>query len=358
MSNKQITNPLYSPQREKTGARTKDKYDYQYHWALYRVISTHNDKNEYAVFVELHEDVVVADSLDSSKAKFEFNQVKTTKGKFTTNKLTKKTNNKSVLGKLISSCNGKSYQADVSCLNLVTPNGFSLKLKEEGIDLDKIAISDLEEQDLNKLEQAIRQELGISKLPSNLQFIVSDLTESAYQRQLIGDISTLVNRLKPGSMSNSIDIYQLLIDEINKKGKITVDFKNWDDVLDKKALTSITVTNVINDCSNLKDDSIIIEEFNEICNELELSVIKRRTLRQEFDRYRRQRISNGSSREIKIKSDLKNKITTQLKNGIEDFNVLLKEVSENLDSILKAYFSGETAINAAIICEFIMQKDE
>jgi len=56
------------------------KYSYQYHWALFRNLNDHTKANKYAVFV-------VSDSLDASKAKFEFNQVKTIKGHFTAHKL-------------------------------------------------------------------------------------------------------------------------------------------------------------------------------------------------------------------------------------------------------------------------------
>lgn len=69
-------NPLAVPQREKVGARTFDKYEYQYHWALYRIIDEQKTNNEYALFIELHEDVVIADALDVGVANFEFNQIK------------------------------------------------------------------------------------------------------------------------------------------------------------------------------------------------------------------------------------------------------------------------------------------
>jgi len=102
-------NPLLSPQREKAGSDTKAKYAYQYHWALYRAIQEHRKANEYAVFVELHEDVVLCDSLDASKAKFEFNQVKTNSAKFTKTALIRPKNGSSPLGKLISSVSNKAY---------------------------------------------------------------------------------------------------------------------------------------------------------------------------------------------------------------------------------------------------------
>jgi DNA-binding CsgD family transcriptional regulator len=55
------TNPLATQQREKKGAETFSKYDYQYHWALCRLLDEHHANQDYAIFVEYHEDVVLAD---------------------------------------------------------------------------------------------------------------------------------------------------------------------------------------------------------------------------------------------------------------------------------------------------------
>ena len=82
-------NPLFETQREKSGSTTLNKYLFQYHWALYKIITEHSSIPEYAVFLELHEDVIICDSLDVNKAKFDLNQVKTTNVKFNTNKLVK-----------------------------------------------------------------------------------------------------------------------------------------------------------------------------------------------------------------------------------------------------------------------------
>ena len=82
-------NPLAKSQREKIGADTFADYLYQYHWALYRAVQEHGKEKEYAIFIELHEDVVVANSLDGDAATFEFNQVKTTKRKFSVTELCK-----------------------------------------------------------------------------------------------------------------------------------------------------------------------------------------------------------------------------------------------------------------------------
>ncbi|NKI26499.1 DUF4297 domain-containing protein [Arenibacter sp. 6A1] len=113
-------NPLLEPQREKAGSTTFGKYGYQYHLALFRIIEEHKEFNEYAVFLELHEDVVNSNSLDQSSATFDFKQFRTNKPRFTEHGLTKKTKTKpSVLAKLVGSCINKDYSLLITSMNMV-----------------------------------------------------------------------------------------------------------------------------------------------------------------------------------------------------------------------------------------------
>lgn len=73
-------NPLATAQRERAGAQTFEKYEYQYHWALCRIIGAHENMDDYVVYIELHEDVVLATSTQESIARFEFNQIKNVSG--------------------------------------------------------------------------------------------------------------------------------------------------------------------------------------------------------------------------------------------------------------------------------------
>src|SRR5690554_2684655 len=91
-NNKSTVNPLgLEPKREKSGSDTFRKYNFQYHWAFCRMLDELENGNEFALFIEEHEDVTVADSLDAEKTTFEFNQVKETSKKHTIQSLTKKT---------------------------------------------------------------------------------------------------------------------------------------------------------------------------------------------------------------------------------------------------------------------------
>jgi len=348
-------NPLFDAQREKSGAETFEKYSYQYHWALYRVLNEHEKLNEYAVFVELHEDVVVTNSLDSNKATFEFNQVKTNNASFNTYQLVhNKKSGKSVLGKLISSGIEKPFSDRIDTLNLVSLNKFNLELKDEKVNLDIIRIEDLSENQFKELEDEIKKELNINKLPSNIQFVVPSLSERNFQNDVIASIAKLIANLFPGSYCNPVEIYRLLIDEVNRKGTVTYDFKKWDELLSKKALTSITVTKVINEFTNIKDEAKIELEFNSICNELGLKSIESKKLRQSFNRYRCLRISNGSTIQIDTSKFITKEIQKNIDNGVILFKDLIDNVQKTIPHKISKQFSSVEETTSAIICEYII----
>lgn len=348
-------NPLFNSQREKSGARTFDKYSFQYHWALYKIITQHENSNEYAVIMELHEDVVISNSLDVSIAQFEFNQVKTNKSPFNTYQLVKKKiNGSSVLGKLVQSGNEKPFSAQINSLNLIATNKFSLNLKKDDVELKTITKSDLSDNQIKMLEDELLKEIGVSELPTNIKFIISEIPNNNYQTFLIGAISELINKIFPGSYSNAQAIYTLLIDELYRKGKVTYDFSKWDELLQDKALTSIQVTRVINEFTNLKDEAKIEAEFNAICSELSLKSIEAKRLKRSFSRYRRQRISYRSTLQMDTTFFFVDAIESNISNGVIEIKELIDNVQNIIPPKIEKQFSSKDEITTAIICEYIM----
>lgn len=356
-----IKNPLYAAQREKAGAETFDKYDYQYHWALYKVISEHQELKEYAVFIEFHEDVVIASSLDSTKATFEFNQIKTTGKKYNTYQLVfnrKKIKDglePSVLSKLILSVQEKDFRDRISNINLIATNGFSLECKDKDILLDKITLDDLSENQHTELENAIIEELEITSLPINIQFIVPDLPDKKYEDVVIASIAKLIGAIHPYSQTDCVEIYRILIDELRRKGKVKYDYKRWNDLLKQKALTSNTVSETISAFTALKDETKIEMEFNDICKEIGINLsIQKRELRNAFSRYKQVRISNKSTNQIDIKIHISDLINKHIGDVNSDFNELLKKIIDEIPQNIKQQFHSEIDLKGAIICEYIM----
>lgn len=346
-------NPLLEPQREKAGPQTFGKYSYQYHWALERAIIEHKKSNEYAIFIELHEDVVFSSSLCKKDATFEFNQVKTNQSNITTNKVVALKNKKSILGKLLESTENKIYSNLIKEINLVSVNGFSFNLKEKDYMFEKINISDLTDDDVNIISSKLNKEIADLNLPTTLNFVIPQLKVENHQDVLIGKIATLISEMFNNSVCDPVNIYRLLIDELYRKGQNVFDYKFWEDSLEKKALTSQKVTETINKYTSHKDDNKIEIDFQNICEELNLKVIERKTLYKALIRYKNKVFGTRSLLQIKTSKSISELIEKELLNSNNEITILISNVLNSLESDIKQYFDSDLDIKGAIIYEYI-----
>jgi len=346
-------NPLLSPQREKSGSATFNKYLYQYDWALFKIIKKHQKKSEYAVFIELHEDVVISSSLNIKDAKFEFNQVKTSKGKFTLNRLTTLKKGSSVLGKLLDSCINKDYSKVIDKINFVAVNGFSSNLHSTKYDYEELCITDLEEATIEELENKLKNEIGCNSIPRNIYFITPQLSETNHQTTVIGEISNLINMLFPSSLFNSTNIYRTLFDELTRKGTNTFDYKLWDEALVNKALTSKTVSEVINAHTNFKDNGKIHAKFAEVCNELGITFMQRKNLERSFSRYQSNSNGKKTTQTLRISNEIKKEIEKNESSCKNSISKLLELVGVSISSKTRKNFPSETDFKSAVIYEYI-----
>lgn len=244
------SNILGHAQRETSGASTFAKYNFQYHWALCRIIEKHKSNSDYALLIEHHEDVVIADSLYGNLANFEFFQVKNTGKPYTIDSLTKReigadSPKSSILGKLLSSCLGTAYESRITEIGLVSSNGFSLGQKNNKLKLDIITSGDLNAECLSSLTEKLKNEIGIEIFPENLKFIVPKIKLENQEEFVIGRFAELVNEIFPNSHCNAVNIYRAIIDEIHRKGQNTHDFTLWEKMVEDKSLTSHKVKDVI-----------------------------------------------------------------------------------------------------------------
>lgn len=345
-------NPLYTQQREKSGPKTFMKYLYQYNWALFQVIQNHDNSKDYAVFVELHEDVVTTDSLDLNKARFIFNQVKTDGRKFNELNLTKQKKGSSYLGKLLDSCLKRKYGSLIDEINFVAVNGFNLNLKDPKIQKEKVCITDLKKESFEDIETKIKAELSCAAIPNNIYFITPQVSEVNQQQAVIAEISKLMNSLFPSAYFNPISVYRALADELTEKGINTFDYEHWEDAIKRKALTSTTVSNVINTFSNPINDSESIAEINQICIDLNLNTIERRQMKKCVNRYKINRTGRSDLKIMKFGNELQLLINKYISECNGDLEVLISLVIENLSPKNKAYMNDQNDLKGAIIYEF------
>lgn len=285
-------NPLAAAQRETAGAQTFTKYEYQYHWALCRILGAHETSDDYVVFIELHEDVVLATSTDESVARFEFSQIKNVRANpWNQKKLTsvpkgtvgKVTN--SILGKMLEGVRKKPFVDKLNSLDLVATCGFKLPPKTDGLKLSIISIGDLHDDCLKDIQDAIDKELGSHPIPKTLRFITPDLPSSGFQDAAVGRISKLVDMKAPGAKCNASTIYRVLIDDLHRKGAVAFDFTEWNTLIKNKGTTHSDVERVISSYTEGRGIEVLLPDFEYILNDLELKSHKRIQVRRAFERY-------------------------------------------------------------------------
>lgn len=292
-------NPLgMEPKREKSGSDTYRKYNYQYHWAFCRLIDEHEKGAEYAIFVEEHEDVTLANSLDADSTMFEFNQIKETSKKHTIHSLTKINKGKlnSILGKLaLGACN-KSFSEKIHRVNFVSTGGYSFNLHKEGFSLEVIKSGDLSEDELSEIGACLDGITGSESLASKLAFVIPTLPDKDFDLVVEGKISLLISKLSPGLKYDSNSIYECVIRDLHRKGENSFDYKDWSTALKRKAVTSDQFEEVLNKHINRKpDDSLTFGLLQILKDEYQLKSVSRRSVVEGFNRYYIKRISSRDS---------------------------------------------------------------
>ena len=195
---KSSANPLaLEPKREKSGSDTFRKYNFQYHWAFCRMLDELENGKEFALFIEEHEDVTVADSLDAEKTTFEFNQIKETSKKHTIHSLTNKTkkNPQSLIEKLAKSCCDKSYSEKISRVNFVSTGGYSFELHKDGFNYEVISSGQLTEKEGKVVAGCIAEIKDIGEFYEKLAFVIPELPEKSFDLVVEGRISSLISKL-------------------------------------------------------------------------------------------------------------------------------------------------------------------
>lgn len=356
-------NKLDIPQREKAGATTFSKYDFQYHWALYKALSLTKESRDYIVLIEQHEDVVIGDSLDGNLVKYSFNQVKTTAGKYTTQKMVKRTKRKSnilpsVLGKLLSYQTRFEHPEDVvGDYCLVASEGFNVKLKDSKLYQD-FYVSDMVDDEARVLSDAIKKELNGTDLPVNLHFLEPKLPSKGFRDNLMGFITNVMSDIF-GNSYGAQDVYRTLIDEFHSKGQVALDFRDWETLKNEKGITSITINNVIKKFTDRCPESEVMSRVDDFIAEFQISAIAKGSLRNQISSYIIERVNPGSlfygfSKEIS--AILANVLVN---NPNEDSLTIITEVWNRSSNLITDFYKSKDthSFMAAVICEIIyMQK--
>lgn len=265
-----LTEKLLSvPQRENAGARTSNRYTYQHVWAFDHMLNLISQADDFVLFMEFHDDVIVIDSATDPKF-IDFYQIKTDNkpsGFFSSTKLlsnSKKYLEKmSIAQKLI--LNFTNFIEETRSIHLVSNKHFDLgDLRSEmGSDTkipstnrDSVALHELEEKQIDKIKKGMCVACRCNSCPYSsgcaekclhlLHFDSSSLDLSNYQTTVLG---TFINFLEDQSIvattSHARSVYYTILSEIRRINNLETTPTNFDDLIKRKSLTKAQFVSMV-----------------------------------------------------------------------------------------------------------------
>ena len=137
---------------------------------------------------------------------------------------------------------------------------------------------------------------------------------------------------------------------------VTLDFPEWNELLNQKALTSITVSKVINQFTSRQTDEQIYKKFNDYLDDLGLNTLSKREWEQSFKRYYLQKIGNKNIYQLDIKKELLKVIRNNIEQCNNEIANLLELCVQSLPQKIFTKFTNTIDIKTAILCELILEE--
>lgn len=247
--------------REKSGATSSNRFDYQKDWTIGKLIELHTTKSDYLILCDYHEDVVILDS-EENPSTGTFVQVKTNKtDNWTSTRLIKRKNGKdgellnSILGKLTSTVQQFSdHNPDMTVVSNARFN-FNLSTGTNSLALDMVKLSDLDAGELKKIDDAIKAECGIDKYHLNYEccFEVSDLSLQDHSSHTKGKIIKFLEDIGHDKTANATALYRVLFDSVKNKTNIEASIDDYQELLAKKGIGKSYIDKMIQTIASSKD---------------------------------------------------------------------------------------------------------
>lgn len=212
--------------REFSGGPTSNKFQFQKHWALCKLLELHKVKTDYLIIFEYHDDVVVLDS-EVAPVHAEFFQIKgKISGNWTIGELTKQEKKKKEKNGL--SILEKLYEHEGMCgpmaksLVFVSNQGLSCTLSnlEKGLSFSEIQFDQLSKDDQSTIFRCVNgddeknwDKVGLSKF----QFSRTDLSLEGHKDQTVGKLVHFLDRQFPGKDIPVTATYDSIISEFVRK---------------------------------------------------------------------------------------------------------------------------------------------
>lgn len=292
-----------TPPREKSGARSSSRFDFQKNWVVSLILKFYLNDRKFLIVCDYHDDVVIFDdNIDPSEATFY--QIKTKgSGHWTLNSLLSRRKGKndarlnSILGKLYA--NYISFDNHTESLNFVSNSGYKFKLAtgKLSLSLHEIECCNLANGEIKNLKKKITEECKYDcTLPVNppLFFKVTPLSVSDHSAHTKGKVADFLESILPGKKHPVTAFYRVLFDEVKRKTNYEYSPVDFDDLKNRKGISHEDMKKYM---SSLQTDTDIDELWQEIREYLvkeNLPAMMVRKIKSSWDKYEIDRMDHSN----------------------------------------------------------------
>ena len=241
-----LDNLLSQPVRENAGQRTGNRFQYQYHWGLIKLLELFESTDDFMMIFEFADDIIVLDSTDNPKY-IDFYQIKTNSKKNAFNwtraallkRGTKKNPTLSIVEKMID--NYIRYTDNTRNIQFVSNLHCKFKdisTKEQNpLVLKSLANDDIEELKKQMCTNCPQKNSCNEQCKKIISFSCANLDLSAFKETSIGKVNVFLNKLYPGSDINGYTLYDVLITKIKDKSTYEGQITNKKDLAIHKSIS-------------------------------------------------------------------------------------------------------------------------
>lgn len=242
--------------RERAGAVSSDRMQYQKDWAICKLLKLHLDGLDYLVAFDIHDDVLIFEP-ENDPTTICFYQIKTTdKDAWTLAQLVRRSHGKkgrlpSILGNLYH--NQKLFQVFTKRLTLVSNSPFKIGLSADGKKAEVLPdaetpFSKLPTAKKTEIASAIRLEHALDAEPvldNLLWFEKADLPLTGHDTFTRGRLSEFFSQVNPTAKYNIPLIYGVLIDEIRRRNDYSKKGISFSEMCKEKAIGKTQFAEII-----------------------------------------------------------------------------------------------------------------
>lgn len=295
-----------TPQREKSGETSYERFDYQALWGLALVFEQHEGAADYAISFEFHDDIVLLNSA-SQPTEARFYQVKTKdSGHWTLTDLTRRSAKKkdgkaaklpSHVGKLYS--NYENFPEETRGLSFVSNAPVQFVDPASG----SHALESCSAEDFAKFLKKLKAEHpGASEKTAKLiQFVRADLSLHDSATHVKGKLNDFVANVIGIIEYNPDTLYKTIVEECRSKSKFTGAINTFEDLIRHKSITRAQVEgwlDVVRSRQQIPDWAVVVQD-------LKLGALDLAAIHRAWSRYRAEVLNPGDEAGNRIRDAIR-----------------------------------------------------